>query len=69
MFAKTEEINKNAGLKWIIGCNTRWADEGVMYWSVAEYPVIETYQKKVGEFEKLDRWRYMSAKTILGTKA
>jgi hypothetical protein len=29
---------------------------------------METYQKKVEELEKLDWWRYFSAKTILGTK-
>ena len=69
VYAKIEAVSNNAGTKWIISCNSRWADEGVMLWSVAEYPDMETYQKKVAELEKLDWWRYITVKTILGTKA
>ena len=69
VYAKVEEVSNQSGIKWIVSCNSRWADESVMFWSVAEYPDMETYQKRVAEIEKLDWWRYMSAKSILGTKA
>ena len=68
LLAKMEEASNNTGMKWIIACNSRWADEGVFYWSVAEYPDMETLQKKTSELEKLEWWRYISSKSILGTK-
>jgi hypothetical protein len=68
LWSKVEEVDKQAGAKWTIICNSRWADEEILDWGVIEYPDIETYQKKVEELEKLNWWRYFSAKTILGTK-
>lgn len=66
--SKGEEVDNRAGAKYLISCNSRWADELILLWSVIEYPDMETYQKKVKELEKLDWWRYFSTKTILGTK-
>lgn len=66
--AKVEEVDKRAGAKWIVGCNSRWADEAVAYWAVIEYPDIGVYLKKVEELEQLGWFRYFVAKTILGTK-
>ena len=68
LWSKVQEVGKRAGAKWLIICNSRWADEAIYDWGVIEYPDMETYQKKVEELEKLDWWRYFSAKTILGTK-
>lgn len=68
LWSKVEEIDARAGAKWLIVCNSRWADEAIYDWGVIEYPDMEAYQKKVQELEKLDWWRYFSAKTILGTK-
>lgn len=68
LWSKVEEVDKRAGAKWLIVCDSRWADEGVFDWGVIEYPDMEAYQKKVEELEKLQWWRYFSAKTILGTK-
>ena len=68
LWSKVEEADKRAGAKRIIFCDSRWADEGLFDWGVIEYPDMEAYQKKVEELEKLDWWRYFSAKTILGTK-
>jgi len=65
---KLIEIDKRVGAEWQILCNSRWGDQEVLNWGVVEYPDIESYQKKVEELEKLDWWRYFSAKTILGTK-
>jgi len=66
--SKVQEIDKRAGAKWLIACDSRWADEEIAGWAVMEYPDIEAYQKQVEELEKLDWWRYFSAKSILGTK-
>ena len=68
LWAKVEEVDQRAGAKWLILCNSRWADEAIFDWGVLEYPDMEVYQKKVVELEKLNWWRYFSAKTILGTK-
>jgi hypothetical protein len=67
-WSKVKEVDKRAGAKWLILCNSRWADEETFDWGVIEYPDMEAYQKKVEELEELDWWRYFSAKTILGTK-
>ena len=68
LWSKVEEIDKRAGAKWQIVCNSRWADEEIYDWGVIEYPDMEAYQQKVEVLEKLNWWRYWSAKTILGTK-
>ena len=68
LWSKVQEIDKQAGAKFVIFCNSRWADEEIYDWGVLEYPDMEAYQKKVEELEKLHWWRYFSAKTILGTK-
>lgn len=69
LWAKLEEVDKRAGGEWRINCDSRWADEEILGWGVLEYPSMEAYQQKVAELEKLNWWRYFSAKTILGTKS
>jgi len=68
LWSKVEDVDKRAGAKWVILCNSRWADEEIFDWGVLEYPDMEAYQKKVEELEQLNWWRYFSAKSILGTK-
>jgi len=68
LWAKAMEGEKRAGARLVIACNARWADEAFSDWVVLEYPDLEAYQRKVEELEKLNWWRYVSAKTILGTK-
>jgi hypothetical protein len=68
LWAKVEEVDKRAGAKWLVTCDSRWADEEIFGWGVIEYPDMEAYQKKVAELEALHWWRYVSAKTILGAK-
>jgi len=65
LWSKVEEVDKRAGAKWVIICNSRWADEEIFDWGVLEYPDMDAYQKKVEELEKLNWWRYFSAKSIL----
>lgn len=68
LWAKVMEADKQAGGKFVIACNSRWADEEIYDWAVIEYPDMDAYQKKVDELEKLEWWRYVTTKTILGTK-
>jgi len=68
LWAKVVEIDKRAGITPHISCNSRWADEEIMLWGVAEYPSMEAYQQKVAELEAIEWWRYFSGRTILGTK-
>lgn len=68
LWSKVEDVGKRAGEKWLIACNSRWADESIMDWVVFEYPDMDAYLKKVEELEKLEWWRFFSSKTILGTK-
>ena len=68
LWSKVEEVDKRAGATYQLFCNSRWADEEISAWGVIEYPSMEAYLQKVEELEKLDWWRYFSAKTILGTK-
>lgn len=67
LWLKVLDVDQRAGAKWHITCNSRWADEETYNWSVIEYPSMAAYQKKVEELDKLEWWRYFSAKTILGT--
>jgi hypothetical protein len=68
LWSQVQEVDKRAGVNWLISCDSRWADESVYGWAVLEYPDMDTYQKKAKELGELSWWRYFSAKTILGTK-
>jgi hypothetical protein len=68
LWAKVSAVDERAGAKWVLSCDSRWADESVAGWAVVVYPDIESYQQKVKGLEELNWWRYFSAKTILGTK-
>ena len=69
LWAEVAKVDERAGAKWILRCDSRWADEANLGWGVIEYPDMEVYQRKVEELEKLQWWRYFSAQTTLGTKA
>lgn len=68
LWSKVAAVDARAGGKWVILCDSRWADESLYDWGVIEYPDIDAYQQKVRELEELSWFRYFSAKTILGTK-
>jgi hypothetical protein len=74
LWAKVKMIDDQAGAKFVIACNLRWADEEVYDWAVSEYPDMDAYLKKAEELEELEKleklewWRYVTTKTILGTK-
>ena len=66
--SEMDEVHKRARGKWLILCNSRWADEEVFDWGVVEYPDMEANLKRTEELEALGWFRYFSARTILGTK-
>ena len=68
LWGKVQAADERAGAKWIIACDSRWADEAIMGFAVIEYPNMDAYQKKVEELQKLNWWRYFSAKTTLGIR-
>lgn len=69
LWAQVEEVDRRAGARWVIRCDSRWADEATLGWAVLEYPDMDSYQLKVRELEKLNWWCYFSAKSILGTQS
>ncbi len=68
LVAKVNAIDERAGKKWVIACDSRWADLSTPAWFVHEFPSMEAYQQRVKEVDKIDWWRYWKVKTILGTK-
>jgi hypothetical protein len=57
LWAKVEEVDRRADARWMLICNSRWADESIFDWGVIEYPDMDAYQQKVEELEKLGWWR------------
>jgi hypothetical protein len=69
LWAKVQDVEQRAGSRWLILCDSRWADEELFDWGVLEYPDMDAYRRKVAGLEELNWWRYWSSsKTILGTK-
>jgi hypothetical protein len=69
LWAKVQDVEQRAGSRWLILCDSRWADEDLFDWGVLEYPDMDAYRRKVAEMEELNWWRYWSSsKTVLGTK-
>ncbi len=68
LWARAQEVDRRAGARWHIVCDSRWADESLFDWAVIEYPDFDAYRQKVAELEKLEWYRYWSGNTILGTK-
>lgn len=68
LWSKVAKVDERAGAKWVISCDSRWADEANMGFAIIEYPNMDAYLTKVEELQKLNWWRYFSAKTTLGTR-
>jgi hypothetical protein len=69
LWAKANEIDRQAGAVWRIACDSRWTDESLFGWAVLEYPNFEAYRQKVAALEELNWFRYVSTKTVLGTES
>jgi len=66
-----EKIGKNLEEvrgKTIVICDCRWANEEWAYFGVQEFPDIEAVQKHKDFCDKLELYRYVEAKTYLGTR-
>ena len=68
LWARVQEVDRQAGAVWRISCDSRWADESLFAWAVIEYPSFDAYLQKVAGLEELNWYRYFSAKSVLGTK-
>jgi len=65
------KIGKNleeVGGKTIVACDCRWANEEWAWFGVEEFPDIEAVQKHKDFQDKLEWYRYVEAKTYLGTR-
>lgn len=61
-------MNDSAGGKWLVMCDSRWANEEYMAWGVVEFPTLEAAQECTREHEKRGWYRYVVATTLLGTE-
>ncbi len=68
LWSKSEEIDKSIGAKRSSRAILVGQMRAALFWGVEEYPDMDAYQKNIEELEKLEWWRYISAKSILGTK-
>lgn len=41
LWDKVSEVDRRAGMRVVIACFARWANEGLYDWGVLEYPSIE----------------------------
>jgi len=57
------------GCKVLMMIDCRWSNEEWNYIGVEEWPTIEALEKRARfEFEKLKKFKYVDAKTYLGTR-
>lgn len=61
-------ITDRAGGKWLVMCDSRWANEECMAWGVLEFPTLEAAQQAVADNEKAGWYRYVVATTLLGSE-
>jgi hypothetical protein len=62
-----ESIGRHGGVM-IIGCDTNWSNEEYANFGVIAWPSVEAQQGHFQDLEKIGWHRYISARTILGTK-
>jgi uncharacterized protein (DUF1330 family) len=56
-----------AGAKFVVGGESRWANEATGAWAVLEYPSLEAILQKYNDLEgKLNCFRYWACDTYLG---
>jgi hypothetical protein len=66
--AKIQETLRQVGGRRVLNCFSRWASEDTVMWGVDEFPDIEAVQKLTRLQEELNWYRYVDARTLLGTK-
>ena len=68
MLADVAGCLEKVGGKSLLICNSVWASEKVQFWGVEEFPDIEAIQRLAELHTELHWYRYVDAKTVLGTK-
>ena len=65
-FEKLTAIVEGVGAKWLVACDSRWANEEYALWGVIEYPSLDACKQAIAENEKAGWYRYTSATSLLG---
>ncbi len=63
---EAEDLAKVGG-KVVIACDSAWSSEPWLYFGINEYPDIEAVQKHAELCLARNHFRYLDAKTLLGT--
>jgi hypothetical protein len=59
---------QEVGGKEVIRCNSVWSSEEWLGFGVEEFPDIEAVQKHAQNLLKINRFRHIESRTLLGTK-
>lgn len=66
-FFKTIELQRSLGVHPLVNVKTRYIDERWDSWGVEFYPNMEILLEKARAQEKINWWKYIQARTFLGT--
>ncbi len=67
LLAKAHEINKTLGVKNLVRCNSRWANEEWSIWGVDEFADLDMLLKQVDQANEINWHSYFEFMTVLGT--
>ncbi len=69
LIAQMEESLKNVGAEVVLTCETIWSAEPWLYCGTLKFPDIEAVQKHAANLMKINWYRYVDGKVILGIEA
>ena len=65
---RLQAIGEGVGAKFLVQCDSRWANEEYAFWGVLEYPTLDACKQAIAENEKQGWYRYVVATSLLGTE-
>ena len=68
LWVRLQAISEGVGAKWLVRCDSRWANEEYLFWGVLEYPTLGACRQAIAENENEGWYRYVVATTLLGTE-
>jgi hypothetical protein len=68
LMVQNSESFKEVGAELIMMCNCAWSSEEWQVWGIEKFPDIEAVQKHTENLNKINWFRYVDAKIILGTQ-
>jgi len=68
LMAKVDAILEQVGGKRVVLCDSSWSSEQWPFFGVEQFPDVAAVQKQVEALAKLNWFRYMEARTLLGTE-